>query len=279
MSIEIHNGSAWIFGRRSCGTLPTARVHEALVWVLQQLSVGHFVVEQDGQGDGVSLTLGQAAYAKPINPEHAEEYEQNRLRSLTIARIFAKAREQGVEPEYAGLSDTANAMARESTTGRMNTAFHYAFELASLLRRISDATFLFDAPPILGRAEPKVVDMLGEATRCLLFGLFRSSVSVSRTCLEAVLRSVVPAEDLRTEIRSTQRGEIESLIKIAVRQGILTEPLGRAAHDVRKRGNDAIHGTQLDEASTWDVLDHTRQIVEHVYRNGLTAHAPDGAPS
>lgn len=95
MSIEIHHGCPWIFGRRSCGTPPTAPLHEVLVWVLQQLRVGHFVVEHDDLGDGVSLTIGQAAaVARPMaGADEAPEYEQRRLMSLTVARLFAGARE------------------------------------------------------------------------------------------------------------------------------------------------------------------------------------------
>ena len=152
----------------------------------------------------------------------------------------------------------------------MNTDLHYAFELVSILRRISSATFLFEAPPVLGRAESVLIDMLGEASRCLFFGLYRSSVSICRAVVEAALESKVDAEELRREMATPRPngrkpGKIESLITIATRQRLLTEPLGQAAHFVRKAGNDAIHGAELDEQRTWGVLDRTRHIVEHVY--------------
>ena len=153
----------------------------------------------------------------------------------------------------------------------MNTDFHYAFELVQVLGRISQATFLFEAPAVLGRAESKLIEMLGEATRCLFFGLFRSSAAICRACLEATLESAVDTEELRLEMSSPRPdgrkpGKIESLIAVSVRRGVLTEPLGRAAHRVRKTGNDAIHGSRaLDERSTWEVLDITRHIVEHVF--------------
>jgi hypothetical protein len=61
MPIEIHDGAPWIFRKRSCGELPADSLNDVLTWVVEQLNFGHFVVERDTQGDGVSLTLGQAA--------------------------------------------------------------------------------------------------------------------------------------------------------------------------------------------------------------------------
>ena len=271
MPIETHDGAPWIFRKRSCGELPADSLNDVLTWVLEQLNFGHFVVERDTQGDGVSLTLGQAAaLAKPLKLDAAADFAEGRSRSVVVAGLFARARERGVEPDYAGLTERANAAARSSDTGRMNTDFHYAFELLSISRRISASTFLFEAPSVLGRADPVLVDMLGEATRCLFFGLYRSCVSICRACVEAALESIVDAEELRKEMASTRPsggkpGKIESLINIATRRGHLTEPLGGAAHSVRKAGNDAIHGAQLDEQAAWDVLDRARHIVEHIY--------------
>ncbi len=222
--------------------------------------------------DGVSLTLGQAAaFAKPLKLDSADDFAESRSRSIVVAGLFAKARERGIEPEYERLSATASNAARNSGTGRMNTEFHYAFELISLLRRIAGATFLFEAPPVLGRAEPMLIEMLGEATRCLFFGLYRSSAAICRACLEVALESKVDADELRYEMASVRpggrkSGKIASLINISIRPGFLTEPLGGAAHSVRKTANQAIHGSQaMDEQSTWNVLDQTRHIVEHIY--------------
>ena len=147
----------------------------------------------------------------------------------------------------------------------MNTDFHYAFELVSLLRRIAKTTFLFEAPPILGRADSKIVEMLGEATRCFLFELFRSSASVCRACMEAALSSVVPLDRLLEERWKTKCGEIESLINVAARDGLLSEPFRDAAHLVRQAGNDAVHGEDITMEGSWKILQFTRQIVEHVY--------------
>ena len=271
MSIEIHDGAAWIFGTRSCGTPPDTPIANMLGWIVEQLHFGHFVVERDQSGDGVSLTLGQAAaFARPLDPSRAPEHEEQRNRSLVLARIFALARERGVEPEYKDLAERADAAARNSQAGRMNTDLYYAFALVNVLNRIAGATFVFEAPAILGRADKDIVEMLGEATRCLLFGLFRSSASVCRSCMEAALESVVDKTELRLEMapKGPSRrspGKIESLINIAIRRELLAEDLKGAADFVRRRGNDAIHGDPLSEKLAWEILDRTRQIVARIF--------------
>jgi hypothetical protein len=88
--------------------------------------------------------------------------------------------------------------------------------------------------------------------------------------VEAALESKVDPDELRHEMMSARPngrkpGKIESLINISLRHEYLTKPLAQAAHLVRKAGNDAIHGGELDEQATWGVLDRTRHVVEHVY--------------
>lgn len=86
--------------------------------------------------------------------------------ALNFAGILAKAQEQGIEPEFVELSERATVIGHSASAGRMNTEFHYAFELVGILRRIAASTFLFVAPPVMGIASPSVVDQLRESTRC-----------------------------------------------------------------------------------------------------------------
>lgn len=44
------------------------------------------------------------------------------------------------------------------------------------------------------------------------------------------------------EVWKTQTGELEARISMAVRKGILRPDLNDAAHKIRKKGNDAVHG-------------------------------------
>lgn len=268
MSIEMPDGVPWIFGQRSCGELPGTPVHGVLRWVLEQLNFGHFLVERDGSGDGVSLTLGQAAaFASPVPPDRKERRE----RAVMLAGLLAKARERGIEPDWEYFSDKANPILRNTETGRMNTEFHYAFQLVDILADISELTHRLESPPILGRADPDIVSMLGEATRCLMLGLARSSTAVCRACMEAALKDHVSPREVWTEQEGyphpdgSKRGQLECLIRVAERSDLLDRALSDAAHKVRRAGNDAAHG-DVQTADGWDTLLRTRQVVEHLYR-------------
>ena len=95
--------------------------------------------------------------------EAIKEVTQRHL-AVNFAGVLATARERGVEPEHADLVEKAKLLA--TVNAKMNTDFHYAYELVNILERISHRTFVFDAPPIIGRADPQTMDLLQEATRC-----------------------------------------------------------------------------------------------------------------
>ena len=51
---------------------------------------------------------------------------------MSIAGVLAKARERGVEPEHEELVEKAMRLVNENA--KMNTEFHYAYELVDILR-------------------------------------------------------------------------------------------------------------------------------------------------
>jgi hypothetical protein len=65
---------------------------------------------------------------------------------VNLAGVFAKAREEGVEPQFDGLSKKVTLNAKEGAY--TNTELHYAFELVKVLGRIRKKTFILSAPPI-----------------------------------------------------------------------------------------------------------------------------------
>jgi len=265
MSIEVNDDGAWVYRRRSCGELPHTPLHEVLEWILEQLQYGHFDRLVDNDGDCVALTLGRSA--RLFKADAAEDGAQKRDWAVQLAGILARAREQGIEPDFVDLSERATVIAHGAPEARMNTEFHYAFEMVGLLRRIAASTFLFVAPPVMGVATPAVVDVLREATRCFLFGLARPSIAACRTCLEAMLEDCVQREQVLQERWQSKGGELECLINAASRSGQLSKDLTDAAHFVRRTGNVAAHGGPCSDESTWDVLVQTRRIAEHLYGN------------
>ena len=94
-----------------------------------------------------TIVLGQGAASAASAAEIAEEIQKRSL-AVDVAGIFARARERGVEPENEEEYEKAMRLANEY--GKMNTEFHYAYELVDILERISKKTFVFDAPAIVG---------------------------------------------------------------------------------------------------------------------------------
>lgn len=195
--------------------------------------------------------------------EAYKDYMARRL-AVNIAGVFAVARERGVESKHQDLSEKVKRLANEN--GRMNTDFYYAYELVGILKRIRDKTFVFDAPPIVGRAEPQTMDLLQEATRCYLFGLHRACVAVCRTALEDSLKQRVPWQRWIEEgMQGGKAGELERWINAAVRAGVLPSELSQTAHDIRRRANGVLHKAALEVPDPWQLLLDTRTIVDAVH--------------
>ena len=269
MTIEVEDDRAWLFDARSCGELPDASLHSVVRWVLEQLHYGCWLVQRDENGDGVTLVLGkQAAISFPAPvPDTAIEHDHRRTLALSLARVFAQAREEGVEPQHVDLAEEARLSATDAAY--MNTEFYYAFLLIDLLERIRSKSFVFSCPPIKGPLPPAVSRLLGEATRAYLFACNRSAVALCRALLEASLDAVVDPSKVLQERFNTKKGELECLINIAMRDGLLTSGSGQQAHQIRKNGNTALHGDGPSDNQCWATLLDMRHIVEELARRAV----------
>lgn len=124
--------------------------------------------------------------------------------------------------------------------GRLNTEFHYAFELLEILKRIQELTFVFDAPAFKGVAAAHTADLLQEATRCYLFGLPRACVAACRALLEDGLSQIVPAHEVLNEKWKSgpdaKLGTLFLLINAAIRTEGLQPDLGKKAAQRANQG-------------------------------------------
>ena len=262
--VEIVDDKVWCYITPSCGDPTDAPVNEILRWVLEQINFGNWNVRHDSVGRPTSLTVGlaAAAAANELSVEELADKVKTRLRSVNINGIFARAREEGIAAAHSELADTVRLTATEAGYG--NTEIHYAFELLDTLAHIRARTFVFDSPPIHGKVAPNVVELLREATRSYLFGLGRSCVSLCRALLEEALRGRVKKVDLLREVWKTKRGELECLIDICERNGVLSSKLAKEAHAIRKAGNEVLHPKQPSghaREDPWSILLDTRAIV------------------
>ena len=262
--IEIIDGRAW--ARLSSSRAPgSARIAELLRWMVEQLHLGNFDDTVSDDGSLTSLVLGSAA-APPVDDAGLDDiaaHAKDRALSVSVAGIFAKSREEGVEPQHAAFVKRAHEAA--AIGAHDNTSLHYALELVEVLDRIEKVSFVFDSPPIKTRAAPGVILLLREATRAYLFGLSRSCVCVCRALLEAALRERVSDAELRDERVRTKKGDLESLISIAERHHRLPSALVLKAHAIRRAGNQALHGTRPNDERAWEFLQDTRAIVTALY--------------
>jgi hypothetical protein len=266
VSIEVDDNGVWIFEVRSCGELPDAPLDDVLRWALQQLHFGCWRLETDDKGKNVTLVLGKDAamvFPEPV-VETAIEHKRRRDLALNFAGLFAQYREQGIEPAFEEMAETARVTASENAY--MNTDFYYAFELAGILGRIRENTFLFRNLPLRGRLPEPVSRLMGEATRAYLFKLNRSCVSLCRALLEAALKERVDRTELLQAMLQDRfgkkQGRLECLINLGMRS--LGRDVLEKAHRIRMAGNDAMHDTEPSDDQAWAVLLDTREVLERL---------------
>ncbi len=247
----------------------------ALAWIVNQLHLGNCDVAGEEDGEIVSVLIGRGTpFVFGVEDKTGEEvvdeakkHLYKRSRAVNIAGLFAQARERGVKPKYGAQAETVRQVAGADRSGHFNTELHYAFQLIHILKRIRERSFVLDSPPILGRASTRVVDLLGEATRCHLYGLHQASVAICRACLEKSLAERVPREQVLQERLNSGSGELECLIGAAFRLGCLDGPRHEMADQIRKHGNDVLHRGHVRGERSWDILLNTRAVVSYLFRD------------
>ncbi len=266
VKVRAFDGAVWAFETPSLSQLPEAPLHEALLWILEQINLGNFRIEPDSCQRNVSLIVGFAA--APSSSETTVELEadhvRERLLAVNIAGLFSRSREQGVEPKWDALVDKASATMTHA--GYFNTDLHYAFELVDVLKRIREKTFVFSAPPIMGKASADVVLLLREATRSYLFGLSRASVALCRACVERLLKDRLNRTDVLQEAMRSNTGEFDALIRVASSTRLLNEEMADWAQALRKIGNRALHSRGPTDEEAWQALVRTRGIAAFIHR-------------
>jgi hypothetical protein len=258
----------WAYVQPPLVDFDEAGINEVLRWVLEQLNFGQWIHKCDAEGRVTSITFGLPAAADPEKFTLKEYGEQvrDRLKSVSFAGCFARAREEGVSSEDYELSETARLTATDGAY--LNTETYYAFQLLDILAGIRESTFVFATPPIAGVAKPEVRAILREATRAYLFKQMRSCVTLCRALVEAALKSRVTREEVDVENRRTgdYMGVLERSIEIAVARRILSPAMGDQANVIRRFGNKVLHDAREPEPEhVWAALLDTRAIVEAVY--------------
>ena len=275
----------WTFVAGSAGSSnqwPEQDFCLALAWIVQQLHLGNFEVQDKEEGEVVSVLIGRGTtFAFKDTPQdevidEVKDLVERRNLSVRVAGSFAQAREKGIEPKYEKLAEKAIVAVNAQSSGSFNTELHYAFQLIGILRRIKERTLVLHSPPILGKASRPVVEFLGEATRCHLYGFHQACVAICRACLEQSLKDRVPRRELRQEQRNMPRkGELECLISAALRLGFLDGSRHELADQIRKHGNNVLHRALIRGEDSWDILQTTRDVVSYLFRDAGSTRTAD----
>lgn len=266
--VEVIDGKLWGHVKRSSGDPAETPINEVLRWVVEQINFGNWACTPDASGDVTTIVLGAGAAAdeEGTTVDAVKADIESRLRSVNFCGLFARAREEGINPSTYSLAETVRMTATEEAYS--NTELHYAFELLDILARIRSHTFVFSSPPIHGITSSEVITLLREATRAYLFNLRRSCVALCRALLEAGLKERVSrAELLQAQLQDRigrKQGHLECLINLGV------QPLGpdalEKAHSIRAAGNDAMHGIEPSDERAWAVLMDTREVLEKLLK-------------
>src|SRR5712691_5245717 len=142
-TVEVVDRKIWGRLRRSSGDPTEAPINEVLRWIVEQINFGNVACAPDREGDVTSLAIGSAAAgdADDVTVESVKADVLSRLRSVNLAGVLARAREEGIEPSGATLAETIRMTATDGAYD--NTELHYAFELLDILARIRAHSFVF----------------------------------------------------------------------------------------------------------------------------------------
>jgi hypothetical protein len=102
---------------------------------------------------------------------------------------------------------------------------------------------------------------LSEATRTYLLGFFQASVALSRSALEEGLR-----DSLHAHLSNAfQTDELSEMIRLAGFTVLRNPDLLQFAHDIRKKGNEVLHGSPCGEQEAFDLLIKSRSVLDALY--------------
>jgi hypothetical protein len=286
---EIDDHSIWIYWTRSFGRSDVNALdiplHQLLMWITEQISIGCWSPIFDENGDGIALVIGEEA-PHQMNMEEAKEYASTRHAAINLSHLVALKFEGGAFAEdeslLAALRESANNNS-ESTglsidehggyhpaNAWKNMEICYALRLLPLLERIRRKLFDLPAPPIQGKLSDKVCGLLSQATLAHYFELNASSVAMCRVLLEEALRSRTDERDL-SEYQQQRRasncgtGELECMINLAYIRRLITSLARSQAHKIRILGNRILHGNgDPSDEETRQTLLNARSILDEL---------------
>ena len=259
------------YEQRTADVTGEAPLHKVLRWILQQINFGHVVAVRDERGDESTLIIGRdAAEERQISQADCVKNTRERDLAVMLAGSLAEARDAGTDSATARFHEKLRG--RASTGAVDNTEFYYTFDFVRTLSRIHKRSFGFVPMVLEGKAPARVSECLREATRCYYLRLNLGCMALCRVCLEASLKHYVSDREVcAAKQPNPKKGDLQLRIQFAQRMGCLDSCHASVAEEIRRRGNDVLHGTRaLEENEAFETLLKTRAVVEHLFPADVT---------
>jgi hypothetical protein len=255
-------------GRRSPGVCSDVPLNEFLAWLIEQIYLGHSLMEFEDD-KVVNVSIGKRAAHRVPSSDAAAKMSNDQIMNIAIAVAVAEAWEKGYSPDNGDKLKGILEKLKSPGVGALRfIEVHYALILCELLGRISKKLPKLEQLPIVGFAPETVRSCLAEATRCYLLKMERACIALCRASLELTLKDHLTAQTRADwDVEKAKRGEMNALIEVCARHKILDVTHVKDAHFIRERANEMLHtghaGGNL--ASAFEVLRRTRTIAGVLY--------------
>lgn len=272
---ELEESLWWTFSTltgREC-TKPTESASEFLKWVISQVILGNYEPKEDSDGFVTSLLIGrETAYSSSKKEALTESFK--RLILIKCARLAIRAKVIG---DIGHQSEPLNYLAQNlgDKQARAVVELARAQDLASTLGSFAKKLIDVEAPASL-RLPRGLAALMEEAMECYLHRYFLAAVTLCRTCLESSLEHRLTISGLtnrfeqqiafQLEEQKKKPGRLLRLIDFIAVQEKLGNGFSKAAHYLRTKTNDAIHGkVQVTAPFAGEMIHQARTLVRILF--------------
>jgi hypothetical protein len=139
-------------------------------------------------------------------------------------------------------------------------------EISELLPAAVERLRSFQVTPVGVGVPTNVAQYAREATRCYLYGFFSAALILCRSCIESGVERRLVQKGLRRQLDAVGYNNVQAMLGLALKSGVLDDLTFGMADDVRKSANKAVHGAVVPSATDCQKrLEHTRAVLRHLY--------------
>ncbi|SPF44582.1 hypothetical protein SBA4_3230016 [Candidatus Sulfopaludibacter sp. SbA4] len=139
-------------------------------------------------------------------------------------------------------------------------------EMSESFPRIVERISTFQVIPVTDAAPSTAKHYAREACRCYLHGFFSASLILCRSCIEAGVVTKLDQKDLQKAREALPYGNMEKLLKLALKEEVLDGLTFSMANEIRERANRTVHQSAVPSGEECrDMLEQTRAVLRHLY--------------